>query len=686
MNKSLESVVAAVKKQYGKGAVMRFTDKPIIDGDVINTGSIGLDSALGIGGYKRGRIIEIFGQEMTGKAQPLTSKVLTPFGWKFMGDIKVGDCISTPDGKDSTVINVFPQGEQDIYEITFDDKTKTRCTLDHLWLTYTRTTNLGNVLTTREIIEKGIINENGCRKFKIPLTKPINFKQRDKLPINPYLLGLLLGDGSFRNNTIKLTTADDEILKFVRQILNEDFPELELSHKMGKYTYHIKKTIKGHEKTALYKKIKDLGLIGKLSQDKHIPQEYLLSTIENRTKLLQGLMDSDGSVGKNGDLSFTTTSNRLSESFEFLCRSLGFRCTTSKRVTKYTSKTGEKVDGLPSYRSSLLRGDCNIIPVRLQRKKKDLKERLSNHRYRFIESIEFCERGECQCIKIGHPDELYITDDFIVTHNTTLCLHAIANVQKKGKEVLYVDSEHALDRMYAESLGVNVDKMLISQPDFGEQALNIVDIFAKSGEVDLIIVDSVAALTPKAELEGQIGDHHIGRQARMMSQAMRMLTATTNNTGCSIIFINQFRAKLGVSFGSPLTTTGGNALKYYASQRLEVSRMGQIKENDKVVANKTRVKVVKNKCAVPFRQAEFDIKFGIGIDKLAELVDLAVEDGVIEKKGAWYSYKEENIGQGKANTIQFLKENKETEEEIRKEILGLRGLETNEIHLQKTPS
>jgi len=241
---------------------------------------------------------------------------------------------------------------------------------------------------------------------------------------------------------------------------------------------------------------------------------------------------------------------------------------------------------------------------------------------------------------------------------TTLTLQVIAEAQKKGKTCAFVDAEHALDPIYAAKLGVNVDDLLISQPDTGEQALEICDMLVRSNAVDVIIVDSVAALTPKAEIEGEMGDSHVGLQARLMSQALRKLTANIKNANCLCIFINQIRMKIGVMFGSPETTTGGNALKFYASVRLDIRRIGAIKEGDEVVGNETRVKVVKNKVAPPFKQAEFQIFYGAGISKEGELVDLGVKHKLIDKAGAWYSYNGEKIGQGKANVMKLFTENK----------------------------
>ncbi|RVT89553.1 recombinase RecA [Rhodovarius crocodyli] len=240
---------------------------------------------------------------------------------------------------------------------------------------------------------------------------------------------------------------------------------------------------------------------------------------------------------------------------------------------------------------------------------------------------------------------------------TTLALHAIAEAQKKGGTCAFIDAEHALDPGYARKLGVDVDNLLISQPDAGEQALEICDTLVRSGAIDVLVVDSVAALVPKAELEGEMGDSHVGLHARLMSQALRKLTGTVSRSNCLLIFLNQIRLKIGVMFGNPETTTGGNALKFYASVRMEIRRIGSIKEREEVVGNTTRVKVVKNKMAPPFRQVEFDIMYGEGISKVGELIDLGVKAGVVEKSGAWFSAEGQRIGQGRENAKQFLRDN-----------------------------
>ena len=260
---------------------------------------------------------------------------------------------------------------------------------------------------------------------------------------------------------------------------------------------------------------------------------------------------------------------------------------------------------------------------------------------------------------------------------TTLALHIVAEAQKGGGTCAFIDAEHALDPVYARKLGVDVDELLISQPDAGEQALEIADTLVRSGAIDVLVVDSVAALVPRAELEGEMGDSHVGLQARLMSQALRKLTGSIKRSNCLVIFINQIRMKIGVMFGSPETTTGGNALKFYASVRLDIRRIGQIKDKDEVVGNQTRVKVVKNKVAPPFRMVEFDIMYGEGISKTGELLDLGVNAGIVEKSGAWFSHNGNRIGQGRENAKRFLTENTDVARAIENAIREKAGILSN---------
>ena len=279
---------------------------------------------------------------------------------------------------------------------------------------------------------------------------------------------------------------------------------------------------------------------------------------------------------------------------------------------------------------------------------------------------------------------------------TTLTLHIASECQKGGGTVAFIDAEHALDTVYAAKLGVDIPNTLISQPDSGEQALEIADMLVRSGAVNLLIVDSVAALTPKAELEGDMGDSHMGLQARLMSQALRKLTGSIARSNCTVIFINQLRMKIGVMFGNPETTTGGNALKFYASVRMDIRRTGALKDGEEVIGNRTKVKIVKNKVAPPFREVEFDIMYGAGISKEGDLLDVAATEGIIEKAGAWYSYNNQKIGQGRDASKEFLKTNPELMAEIRRKVLAKNGvakadttnvdMKTGEIKEEKTPA
>jgi len=265
---------------------------------------------------------------------------------------------------------------------------------------------------------------------------------------------------------------------------------------------------------------------------------------------------------------------------------------------------------------------------------------------------------------------------------TTLALHVVAEAQKAGGTCAFVDAEHALDPGYAKKLGVNLDDLLISQPDTGEQALEITDTLVRSGAVDVLIVDSVAALVPRAELEGEMGDSHVGLQARLMSQALRKLTGSIGRSNCLVIFINQIRMKIGIMFGNPETTTGGNALKFYASVRLDIRRIGAIKDKDEVVGNQTRVKVVKNKLAPPFKQVEFDIMYGEGVSKMGELIDLGVKANIVEKSGTWFSYKGQRVGQGRENAKGFLRDHPEVADDLERAIRENAGILSDALMTQ----
>ena len=657
-----KSVLEETMKMLNKksaNSVYILDDNAGIEINRFSAGRLSLDIPIG-GGLPEGRIIEFIGWESSGKAQPLSSKVLTPNGWIKMGDIEEGQEINTPDGDTSTVIGIYPQGEQDVYEITFDDKTTVKCTLDHLWFVNSRKTKFGEVLSTKELLEIGLKKDNGCRKFKIPQIQPVKYNSNESLLINPYLLGILLGDGHIMKTSLRFSTIDDEIVNNVTKIIEKEYPLLKVSKKIGNCDYGITQKKSGHN-NGLMDDLRTLELYEKYSYEKYIPNNYLLSSIEDRILLLQGLIDSDGAVGRKGSISYSTTSKKLSSNFEELCRSLGMRVTTSSRVTQYKKQDGSSVDGRESYRSNILFGEFKFEISRLTRKLERVNKETSSHSYRFIENIKKIGREECQCIMVGHPDHLYITDNFTPTHNTTAALHAIASYQDQGFKCAFIDYEHAFDPKYARALGVNTKTLIFSQPTTAEEGIDIIDGLVSTGEVKLITVDSVAAMTPLKELEGESGDSVMGLHARLMSQAMRKFVGKAHKTHTNIIFINQLREKIGVMFGDPRVTTGGNALKFFASVRVEFK---QGKKNEAKGKNEGGLKVIKNKTYKPFETSEFDMEYGKGISESTDIINYAEAAGIIKKSGSWYSYGDTKLGQGKNGVAVTFEDNPELEEEI----------------------
>lgn len=653
------SAIDAILKKYGNDSILLGNN--VVDVKRISTGSLTLDLITG-GGWPVGRIIEVYGPESSGKAQPLYSKILTPTGWKTMGEMEIGTIVCTPDGNTSTVVGIFPQGVQDVYEITLDDKSKTRCTLDHLWFVETRESNKAEVLTTEEILKRGLKTAAGTRKFLLPETKPVFFDANADLPIDPYLLGLLLGDGGLSTKGVKISTADQEIVNNIKAILERDYSgEVILGDPHSKYDYRFKKPYKGASKCLLEIQMGDLGLMGKLSIDKFIPEQYLYNSIEVRVALLQGLMDSDGTTGRTANsLSFSSSSLKLSSDFVTLCRSLGIRCNTSSKKTKYSRPDGIKVDGKISYRTNMLMTDTQAFkPFRLSRQLQRYSLQVSSHTGRFIESIELVDQSECQCIAIGSEDKLYITDDYVVTHNTSLAIHSMIEAQKAypEKKILIIDTEHALDRRYCEKLGLDMSQVYVTQPNHGEQALDIAEDLIRTGEFSFVLVDSVATLIPKSELEGEMEDSAMGSQARLMSKGLRKLTGITNTTNTILFFTNQLRSKIGVVYGNPEVTSGGNALKFYASIRVDIRKKAGDKIDGEIRNITTTCKTVKNKTAPPFRTCSFDINFGEGIDRTGEIIAVGITLGIIEKNGNTLSYDGTKLGVGQKQAKATLLDN-----------------------------
>ncbi|HEV2452229.1 MAG TPA: recombinase RecA [Streptosporangiaceae bacterium] len=390
------------------------------------------------------------------------------------------------------------------------------------------------------------------------------------------------------------------------------------------------------------------------------------------------MMDTDGTVANRGSSSgrgagaspceFSVVHERLARDVYELLLGLGIKVTLrSAPAVLHGRQVGIR------YR---LQFQTNLPVFRLSRKAERLSPlRTRRATLRYVTAVELVASVPVRCIQVDHPSHIYLAGrECIPTHNTSLALHAIANAQKQGGIAAFIDAEHALDPAYAQKLGVDTDALLVSQPDTGEQALEILDMLIRSGALDIAVIDSVAALVPRAEIEGEMGDSHVGLQARLMSQALRKLTGAISQTKTTAVFINQLREKVGVMFGSPETTTGGRALKFYSSVRLDVRRIETLKDGTEAVGNRIRVKVVKNKVSPPFRQAEMDLLFGQGISREGGLIDLGVEQGIVRKSGAWYTYEGDQLGQGKENARNFLRENADLANGIEKKIKEKLGI------------
>lgn len=658
-------ILAELEQKYGlKKASMN-------DLTIVSTGSMQLDQAMEIGGTALGKMYELLGEESSGKAQPLSSKILTPKGWKSMGEIEIGSIISTPDGGNSTIIGVYPQGEQDIYRITFDDKTYTYCTLDHLWYVNSRRPNTGEILSVKEMLDRGIKSLHGTRKFRIPTCNPIKFEQYKEISVDPYLLGVLLGDGGFTDSCVKVTICEKDILNEVTNILIKDYDDVILSGPFSKCNYSFRKKRRVRGCTKLWYQLDDLELLGKYSYEKHIPKQYMYTSVENRIALLQGLMDTDGSGDGNG-FSFSTMSHQLSKDLEELVRSLGFRCSTSSRFTKYNSSTGEKVDGRLSYRSSFLINTHVCMPFRLERKIKASTGIKGEYSERYIEKIEYTGRENCQCIMIGHPDQLYITDNYIVTHNTTVSLHQLAEYQKAfpDKKVALFDYEHSFNIDLAKSVGLNTEELLFYQPDTLEEGYDMILALIGKGIVSCVVIDSQTSAAPKAVLEGEMEDSTIGLQARLNSKFCQKVRGIMSINKCSLFFVSQTRNTIG-GFGDPNITTGGKAIKFYSDARWKLW-----KTNDKINGLiKVTIDIIKSKLGTPFGQAKADIVCGKGFDREGEIVDYGLEFKLIQRNGSWFSYGDIKLGQGREAAKGLLKDNPELMEELTLKVRdALRGI------------
>ncbi len=638
-DKALETALAQIERQFGRGSIMRLGDEARAPIAVIPTGAIALDVALGIGGFPRGRVVEIFGPEGSGKALALDTPIPTPKGWTTMGELSPGQEVFAGDGSTTQVIFATPvMTGHECFRVRFSDGAEVVADAEHQWVTTTlqgRTEQWSPaIVTTRDIKATLWARDGHALNHAIQTCGPLEYPAQE-LPVAPYTLGAWLGDGT--STDAMITSADPEILEEVAQL-------------------------------------RELGVLG----NKHIPESYLRGSVAQRLALLQGLMDTDGTVGSGGSgtgrgfgcakCEFSVVNERLASDVHELLLGLGIKTAIREapavlrgRVVGTRYRLAFQTD-LPVFR--LPRKAARLTPLRTRRAK-----------LRYVTAVEPVASVPVRCIQVDHPSHTYLAgSECVPTHNTTVALHGVANAQKAGGIAAFIDAEHALDPDYAKKLGVDTDALLVSQPDTGEQALEIADMLIRSSAIDVVVIDSVAALVPRAEIEGEMGDSHVGLQARLMSQALRKLAGALNQTKTTAIFINQLREKVGVMFGSPEVTSGGRALKFYSSVRLDVRRIETLKDGTEAVGSRTRVKVVKNKLAAPFKNAEFDILFGFGISREGGLIDLGVEQGIVRKSGAWYTYEGEQLGQGKENARNFLRGNPDLANEIEKKIKEKLGI------------
>jgi len=656
--RALQNAMATIKKKYGEDAFREPGEISNVEG--LPTGSLLLDSEIGIGGIPRGRITEIYGGESSGKAQPLYSKVITPNGEVQMKDLSLGDLVSTPDGGASPVLGIFPQGEKDIYKITFSDGSSTKSCGEHLWNVFThkdKANGDGFRILSLNDIEKDYRKKTRL-KYMIPISEPVDFIPRE-IDIDPYVMGILLGDGSFRDVNVKVSSSDSFIIEYLS--MYADSNDMVLKH-VSKYDYSFKKKISGFDKTLVKKKIIDYNLDNRYSYEKFIPNDFLVNSLDNRVSLLQGLMDSDGTVS-SGTLSYCTTSKKMASQIRWLIQSLGGRAHVGNK-NPYYYKDGRKIPGKLAYIISILL-PSEIIPFRLKRKNKLIIERVNDFKTRYISNIEYDGKEECQCIYIDHPDHLYLTDDFIVTHNTTLITTICVQAQKLEPDayVAVVDIEHAFDPIYAKKLGLDLENMIFTQPDSAEEALDTMLSLISSSACSVVVLDSVGGLQTKLQLEKGIGEATMAEVARVLSQTMPKIVKATKRTNTVTVFVNQIRDNIGVYKGGT-TTMGGKALKFFSSLRIELKRREVLTEGDTPIGQVMRFKIAKNKVGSPFGVFDTNLFFGYGFDMKSEVVDLAIEKGIIKQGGAWFSFGE-NKFQGKVKVIEFLRTDDSEYEKIK---------------------
>ncbi len=767
-DKALDLALANIEKQFGKGSLMKLGDAAAVQVPAIPSGALSLDIALGIGGLPRGRVVEIYGPESSGKCLVAGTYVWSDQGLETIEELfeRLGQTASCT----SRVTDVREQGVRLVNE---------EAQLETLG----GVTHNNRRPVSRVVLESGrsvtatanhplrVLNERG----RIVWRRVSDMEAGDVLVSALFgadeaasgshlsedeavLLGYLVAEGtlgSHARHAVVFTNAHDddvfaEYTRLVEHVL--DVPADRIRTYAGK-DHHI------HD-TALRQQLADdygLDFVG--SADKDIPHRVRTGGAKVQRAFLSALYEGDGWIEQGPAIGLTTASVMLAEQVQLMLLGLGIPSTlrarhhdeldrdyhtvlissggvnrfldqigfrSTRRAAQVAAHLSTAADTDPASRAEhipnvalLLRdlrdalggdreldrlihdlqrsdltgredGSIDCSPARLVKVLEWIDDQhvpasarpliaqlheLAARPLTYERVIAIEDAGTQPTFDVVMPYTHSFLANGVLSHNTTVALHAIAEAQKLGGIAAFIDAEHALDPTYARALGVDINEMLVSQPDTGEQALEIADMLVRSAAVDIIVIDSVAALTPRAEIEGEMGDSHVGLQARLMSQALRKLSGSLKRSNTTAVFINQLREKIGVMFGSPETTPGGRALKFYSSVRLDVRRIETLKDGTDAVGNRVRVKVVKNKVAPPFRQAEFDIIYGEGISKEGSLIDVGVEEGIVRKAGAWYTYDGEQLGQGKEKARMFLKENVDVALEIEKKVKDKLGID-----------
>ncbi len=747
-DKALEAALVQIERQFGKGSVMRLGDDARAPVEVIPTGSIALDVALGIGGLPRGRVVEIYGPESSGKCLTADTYAWTDRGLETIAEIFAraemnASCTSrVTDVRKYSIRLVNERGELErVAALTHNN----RKPVLRLRLRSGRAISVTHNHPLRVMSERGFIVWRKAGKIQagdtlvsatfgaVEAAEGTGLSEDEAI-----LLGYLLAEGSLSYDySVRFTSWDTEVSgEFTR--LMEGLFGIQVSCYGGK-------EFAVHGKAIRERFAKEYDLDYVVAGGRKVPACVRTAGYKVQRAFLSALFEGDGWIDSSSTIGLSTSSEELARQVQLMLYGLGIPATVSSKynpkyerdywsVTINSAVAGRflcevgfrssrrraqvekcfrlstldpQFENIP-YISGLLhdlRDDCcgdrefDRIAGDLLRQDMNLscsRQRLARivgwceHRldrlsagaqvivrylrvlaempYTYEDVVSVEDIGLQPTFDVLLPETHSFLANGVLSHNTTVALHAVANAQRAGGIAAFIDAEHALDPEYAKKLGVDTDALLVSQPDTGEQALEIADMLIRSGALDLVVVDSVAALVPRAEIEGEMGDSHVGLQARLMSQALRKLAGALSQTKTTAVFINQLREKIGVMFGSPETTTGGKALKFYASIRLDVRRIETLKDGTEPVGSRTRIKVVKNKMAPPFKQAEMDILYGIGISREGGLIDLGVEQGIVRKSGAWYTYEGDQLGQGKENARNFLRSNPDLSDEIEKKI------------------